>query len=83
MSFIHEYETAFRQRYQQAKVNVITVRGREGRPGYKVSVNGDHGDLVLSEFDLRVATRAFRNGAARRDYPRATAKLGDIAKFKQ
>ena len=76
MSFINFYINAFHTAYPQKKVDV-----RPSRQGYRVGINGDFGDRIYSELELRIATRAFQTGAARRDYPRATAKLGDIARF--
>ena len=76
MSFINSYIEAFHTAYPQKRCEV-----RHARQGYRVGINGDFGDRIYSELELRVATRAFVNGAARSDYPRATAKLGDIARF--
>jgi len=76
MSFITAYISAFHTAYPQKRVEVI-----HARQGYRVGVNGDFGDRVYSEFELRVATRAFQHGAPQRVYPHATAKLGDIARF--
>ena len=76
MSFIKAYIAAFNSAYPQKRVDVHTVRG-----GYKVAINGDAGDIVLSEFDMRTSTRFLNNQVSKREYPRATTKLGDMARF--
>ena len=76
MSFVASYIAAFHTAYPQKKVDV-----RASRQGFRVGINGDFGDRVYSELELRIATRAFQNGAPSREFPRATAKLGDMAKF--
>lgn len=76
MSFINSYIDAFHTAYPQKRVDVI-----HARQGYRVGVNGDFGDRIYSELELRIATRAFQNGAPTRSFPRATAKLGDMARF--
>lgn len=76
MSFINSYIDAFHTAYPQKHV-VIRSQAR----GFRVGINGDFGDRIYSELELRIATRAFQNGAPTRSFPRATAKLGDMARF--
>lgn len=76
MSFINSYIDAFHTAYPQKKVDV-----RSSRQGYRVGINSDFGDRIYSELELRIATRAFQNGSPTRSFHRATAKLGDMARF--
>jgi len=59
MPFITSYIDAFHTAYPQKKVDVI-----HARQGYRVGINGDFGDRIYSELELRIATRAFQRGAA-------------------
>ena len=77
MSFINAYLAAFQSAYPQKKVDVRTV----GNNQYKVVINGDAGDLVMSEFDMRLATRAFQGRNAGRVYHAARAPLSQMARF--
>ena len=81
MSFINSYIDAFHTAYPQKKVEVRPARAQGGNPTYRVGINGDFGDRIYSELEIRIATRAFQNGAPARVYPRAAAKLGDMARF--
>lgn len=81
MSFIAAYVAGFTKTYPQSKVEVRQTRAVQGRPAFRIAVNGDFGDQTYSEFDIRLATRAFERGAPTRVYHRATAKLGDMARF--
>ena len=76
MSFINSYIDAFHTAYPQKKVDV-----RPSRQGFRVGINGDFGDRIYSELELRIATRAFQHGTPTKVHPRATAKLGDMARF--
>jgi len=76
MSFINSYIDAFHTAYPQKRCEV-----RSQARGFRVGINGDFGDRIYSELELRIATRAFQNGAPSRPFPHATAKLGDIARF--
>lgn len=77
MSFIANYTEAFQTAYPQAKVEVSAA----SRNTYRIHVNGDPGDRTYSELEIRLATIAFRRGAPAKVYHRATAKLGDVARF--
>jgi hypothetical protein len=81
MSFISAYIDAFHTAYPQKRCEVRRARAQGGNPTYRVGINGDFGDRIYSELELHIATRAFQNGAPTRSFPRATAKLGDIARF--
>ncbi len=77
MSFINAYIAAFQSTYPQKKVDIRPAQ----HGNYRVVINGDAGDIVLSEFDMRTSTRFLNNQVSKREYPRATAKLGDMARF--
>jgi hypothetical protein len=81
MSFISAYIDAFHTAYPQKRCEVRHARSQGGNPTYRVGINGDFGDRIYSELELRIATRAFQRGAARSDLPRATAKLWTMARF--
>lgn len=58
---VQEYISAFQRCYPQAQVDVKNAYNKEGRHiGYRVGINGDYGNLVLSADDIREATRAFK-----------------------
>lgn len=57
---LQQYIEEFQKHYPKHQVLLATVR-RKGQPtGYKVYINGDAGDMVLTEADLREAVRNFQ-----------------------
>lgn len=57
---IQAYIDAASRCYPQKKWDVRPAYNKQGRQvGYRVGINGDYGDRILSEDDLRSATRDF------------------------
>jgi len=63
-NLIQAYMEGFLRNYPHHDVKVRPMRGRKhgDEPRYSVIINGDRGDISLSEDDLRSATRAFNRG---------------------
>lgn len=58
---IQEYIDAFTSCYPQKRCEVKQAFNREGKfIGFRVGIDGDFGNLVLTAEDLRDATRAFK-----------------------
>lgn len=58
LTFIQAYLEAFHKHYPAKDVRVKHKR-HNGEWRYAVIIDGDKGDMLLSETDLREATRAF------------------------
>lgn len=57
---IQQYIDSFTKCYPQKKCEVHRAYNKQGVAiGYRVAINGDRGDLVLSETDMREAIKAF------------------------
>jgi hypothetical protein len=61
MTFIDAYKEAFSRNYPHHTCKVTPRRVR-GELRYAIIINGDKGDLLLSEEDVRSATRDFNRG---------------------
>jgi hypothetical protein len=60
MNFIEAYIQGFKKHYPEKEVLVKSKR-HNGNWCYRVVINGDAGDLLLTEQDMRDATRMFNN----------------------
>lgn len=58
-NLVQEYTDAFTKHYPQSKLEVKPVRVRGGGMGFRIGINGDFGDLTLTEADMRDAIRKF------------------------
>ena len=57
---IQQYIEAFTRCYPEKNVEVRPTFNKQGTQiGWRVGINGDFGNLVLSDADIREATRAF------------------------
>lgn len=55
-----EYVEAFTKCYPQKRCEVKNAYNKQGMHiGYRVGINGDFGDRILSEQDMREAIRVF------------------------
>lgn len=61
---IQEYIEAFGRHYPQKRCEIKPKRIR-GELRYRVFIDGDAGDITLSEADMREATRMFNRGIKR------------------
>jgi hypothetical protein len=63
MSYINEYKQAFNTCYPQKKVDVKIFRQRgENIIRHRIIIDGDAGDISLTEAEMRSATRDFNRG---------------------
>lgn len=57
---IQQYIDSITKCYPQKKCEVKPAYNKQGfQIGYRVAINGDWGDLVLTDTDMRVAIAAF------------------------
>ena len=61
MNFIDAYKQAFTRCYPEKNLEIKPRRVRQ-EMRYQVVINQDKGDLLLSESDMRSATRDFNRG---------------------
>ena len=62
MHLLQEYRASFERAYPQTKLD-IRIKTRRGQaPKFRVGINGDFGDIELSESDMREAVRNFNRG---------------------
>lgn len=60
VNMIQQYIDSFTKCYPQKKCEVKPAYNRQGMQiGYRVAINGDWGDLVLSESDMHNAIVSF------------------------
>jgi hypothetical protein len=59
---IQEYKDAFNACYPHKSVDVVPVKQRDRSIKYRVVIDHDRGDILLSEDDMQFATRMFKRG---------------------
>lgn len=59
---IAAYMAAFLSCYPHKSIDVREKRMKDGSVMHRVLINGEGGDILLSEDDLRYATRLFKRG---------------------
>ncbi len=73
---IQAYVSNFERAFPQTNVKV-----RSSKRGFRVFIDGSAVGEPMTRGELEEASRTFR-APAPRPYPRATGKLGEIARFK-
>ena len=59
MNFIEAYIAGFSKHYPEKEIKIRGKRQADGSRKYMVVINGDTGGLLMSENDIREATRMF------------------------
>jgi hypothetical protein len=58
-AYVEEYKNAFLRHYPDKDLQVLFKKKVDGTYGFKVAINGDAGDLILSPGDIMDATMGF------------------------